>query len=98
MISTIVRFLKQSAAPSESDSTRDGLLSYSSEWHALTVGLAVGLVAGLSGSWQLAVVAVAITLGLRAAPGPLGQLRHEPWYALGGVVIGLGLSLLAVAP
>jgi hypothetical protein len=78
-------------APTESDSARDGLLSYAVEWHALTVGIAVGFVAGVTGRWELAGIAVGIVLGVRAAPAPkkLRQLRREPWYALGGLVIGV---------
>lgn len=76
-------------APTESDSERDGLLSYSKEWHALTVGLTAGLVAGATGTWTLAVAVVAMALAVRAAPGPLSQLRREPWYALGGVTLGV---------
>lgn len=81
-------------APTEADSERDGLLSYSKEWHALVVGLAAGLVAGLSGRWEIVVAVVAMTLAIRAAPGPLKQLRKEPWYALGGVVIGVGSAVI----
>jgi hypothetical protein len=85
-------------APSEEQSDRDGVLSYAVEWHALTVGLAAGLGAGVSGRWELAGMVIAITLGVRAAPENvprLGQLKREPWYALGGVVVGyfLGMGL-----
>lgn len=76
-------------APTESDSARDGLLSYSKEWHALIIGVVVGVVTVLTGRWEFAGVTVAIVLSLRAAPGKLSQLRREPWYALGGLGIGM---------
>jgi hypothetical protein len=86
-------FIDTGTALSESESERDGLLSYAVEWHVLIVDLAVGMVAGLTGCWELAGVAVAIVLGVRSAPGRLAQLRREPWYALGGLVIGLFLTI-----
>ena len=81
-------------APSESKSKRDGLLSYAVEWHAVIIGLAVGVTAGLTQRWELAGIAVGLVLGIRAAPGKLSQLRREPWYALGGLVIGLGAGIV----
>ena len=81
-------------APTESDSARDGLLSYAVEWHALIIGLATGVVTALTRRWELAGVVVAIVLTVRAAPGKLSQLRREPWYALGGLVIGIGIGLI----
>ncbi|MCU4716857.1 hypothetical protein [Halapricum hydrolyticum] len=85
-----IEWLRDGAmASSEAESDRDGLLSTRREWHALVVGLAVGIVAGLTRRWELAGVAVAIVLGVRHAPGRLSQLRREPWYALGGLVLGI---------
>jgi|GEM_PF-3270785 len=97
MIDRIKQAIGQMTAPSESESERDGLLSYAVEWHALILGLAVGLAAGLTQRWELVGIAVAIVLGVRGAPGRLSQLRREPWYALGGVVIGVALSVPAAA-
>jgi hypothetical protein len=97
MIEPIVRFVRGATAPSESDSARNGLLSYAVEWHAVIVGFAVGLVAGLTQRWELAGAAVAIILSVRAAPGKLSQLRREPWYALGGLLLGMiGASIPAI--
>jgi len=83
-------------APTESDSARDGLLSYAVEWHALIVGAVVGAVTVLTQRWELAGVTVAIVLSVRAAPGPLSQMRSEPWYALGG--LGTGMIGAEVGP
>jgi len=97
MIGRLKRAIGQMTAPSESESARDGLLSYAVEWHALTLGLAVGLAAGLTQRWELVGIAVAIVLGVRAAPGKLSQLRREPWYALGGLVIGIVATIAMMA-
>lgn len=80
----------------EEETSRDGFLSYAVEWHALAVGLAAGLAAGATGSFEILGVIVAVTVGIRAAPvKPLRQLKREPWYALGGVVIGFLIGLAA---
>lgn len=74
---------------SESAGAYDGPLSIYREYHALTVGLAAGLLAGTTGTWEFALLAAGVALGVRAAPsGPLEQLTREPWYALGGIVLG----------
>jgi hypothetical protein len=89
-------------APREQDSDRDGFLSYSREWHSLTIGAGAGLVGGLtfgtpSQPVGLAAVlsVVAVALGLKAATrlrsSVTAEIRKEPWYAIGGV---LGLFLL----
>lgn len=76
--------------PTEGDTKRGGFLSYSAEWHALAIGLAVGITAGLTSNWELLAIVVGVSLGIRAAPtGPLEELRREPAYVLGGIVIGL---------
>lgn len=70
----------------ESDGPYDGPLSIYAEWHSLLVGVAVGLVTAGTGTWELAVALVAIALGVRAAGGPLEDIRREPWYACAGLV------------
>ena len=86
----------------ESDTPRPGFLSYAGEWHALAVGLGAGIAAGTTGRWELAAVVVAVALGLKAgkvkgadpsAP-VVGEVRREPWYGLGGVVIGVVFGVL----
>lgn len=80
----------------EQDTKRPGFLSYAGEWHALAVGLAAGLAAGTTGRWELAAAVVAVALGMQAGKvkgadpsvAMVGEVRSEPWYALGGVVIG----------
>jgi len=82
-------------AEHERDSQRDGAFSYSKENHAFVLGLGAGLLTGLTGRRDLAVVVAAVALGVRAAPtGRLKQLRKEPWYALGGLILGFLAGLL----
>lgn len=88
----------------ESGTEYDGALSYAGEFHALALGLAVGFASIASGAPQVAAGVVLATLGLRGSghfaralakigkktedATALGELRREPWYAVGGVVIG----------
>lgn len=77
---------------SESDTARDGLLSYASEWHAAILGLGFGAAGGWLGQPEVAGVGIAVALGLGAAKRVsqtvAGELRREPWYAVGGVLLG----------
>jgi len=86
----------------EQDTPRGGFLSYAGEWHSLAVGLGAGIAAGTTGRWELAAVVVALALGMEAgkvkgadpsAP-VVGEVRREPWYGLGGVVIGVVFGVL----
>lgn len=86
----------------EGDTARGGFLSYAGEWHSLAVGLAAGIGAGTTGRWELAAAVVALALGLQSGKmtgadpsAPLvGEVRREPWYGLGGVVIGIAAGVL----
>jgi len=90
--------------PTEESTERDGLLSYAGEWHALLVGAGAGLAAAVTGTWVLVGVVATAALGLEVsrvmgttpkAGKALGEVRREPWYALGGVLLGTGAGLLA---
>lgn len=91
--------------PTEDSTSRDGLLSYAGEWHALVIGLGTGLAAGATGTWMLAVVVATAALGLEVAKvagqtptagKALGEVRREPWYALGGLSLGAVAGVLLV--
>lgn len=89
-------------AQTESDTARDGLLSYRSEWHALTLGVAIGLAMLVPSANLRRVVWYAIgieTLEAEKRSKALREIRKESWYALGGVVLGvlLGVVLVYVA-
>lgn len=44
MLKKLLEFIKTAGAPSESDTNRDGFLSYSGETHALGVGIYYGFI------------------------------------------------------
>lgn len=86
-------WIKAAGQPKESDSDRNGFLSYSAEAHAAGVGIGIGWLALVTGNMQLlAVIIPAITGGLRAKNKDyskiLKDVATEPHYALGGVVVG----------
>ena len=74
------------------------VLSVLSAMSKSTIGIGVGIAAGLTGAWWLYVALVVGALGLRSAgrriasDRALWNLRREPWYAIGGGVIGLGIA------
>jgi len=78
----------------ESETERDGLFSTLREFHAAIVGLVVGVVVGLTGSVELAGLFTFIALGSKLGSKHLGNIRREPWYALGMFLIGLIVTVL----
>lgn len=89
-------------AATEDDTARDGLLSYAGEWHALTLGITIGLAMFVPSTNFRRVVWFAVgleTIEAEKRSKALRQVREESWYALGGVVLGLllGIVLLYVA-
>lgn len=82
----VYRINDPKAMSTESDTERDGFLSYTTEWHALIIGSATGLVSALTAAYELAALLVFAALGLKAADAKgLREVRREPWYALGGL-------------
>lgn len=80
----------------EAGTERDGVLSYAGEWHALVVGFAVGFAAAVTGRWELAGVLAAAALGVeggKRSGKAFGEVRSEPWYALGGLVVGVPIGV-----
>lgn len=92
MIEWLRRRVRQAGAPSESSTSRDGVLSWSAETHALALGLGSGLVAALSGEIGALSLVVGVALGRTRLPTDADQhLRdaaREPAYAAGGGVVG----------
>jgi hypothetical protein len=92
----------------ETGTDYNGALSYAGEFHALALGLAVGFASIASGAPQVAAGVVLATLGLRGSARfsralskigkkkenstALGEMRREPWYAVGGVIIGMAFG------
>lgn len=79
----------------ESETERDGFLSTRRELHATVVGLAVGVVVVMTGSWELAGLFVFATLGSKLGSKHLTDIRREPWYALGAFLAAALLTVLA---
>ena len=95
----LMSFVFGASRASESASDRDGLLSYATEWHALIIGLGAGLGLGIPG---VAVVS-ATALGLKgmkriSTRKAVQELVQEPWYGIGGSVIGFLGNHLVAAP
>lgn len=95
-------------APRESDTKRDGFLSYAGEVHALTLGLAVGLASVITGTYLIAAAFILTSVGYKTAnkltggrgvltDTVVGEIRKEPWYAVGGVLISIGVGEVAQA-
>lgn len=102
------KWIRQAGAPSESDSARDGVLSYSAEVHALALGLGAGVVTALLlvlGHRELsalpAVAVVGWALGIRKVPkgadSHVRDVAREPAYAVGGVAVGVVVVLALAA-
>ena len=70
---------------SESETERDGLLSYPGEWHALTIGIYAGVVTyqPWGDDWE-------------AKADEFDDVDREPWYYKGGYILGTILQLVFV--
>lgn len=68
-------------APTESDSERDGFLSYAGEWHAFTIGMYSG---------------VTSVRGFRDTPPDNPDVEEEPHYYKGGYLVGLSAQWATV--
>lgn len=73
----------------ESETERDGILSTLDEYHALIIGLTVGLVVAVAGAWELGTLFIAAVLGTKLSKVPLTVVRKERWYALGGFLLSV---------
>ena len=98
MLEEALRWVKSAGAVSESDSDRDGFLSYHAESHAAGMGIAAGWFATATGETQLlSIVYAAAVYG--KAQGTNDKRRRivrdvveEPHYGLGGIVVGAALG------
>jgi hypothetical protein len=101
MLAELLAFIKAAGAKSESDSDRDGFLSYHAESHAAGLGIAAGWFATATGETRLlSVVYGAAVYG--KAQGTNEKRRRivrdvveEPQYALAGVVVGAAVGTVA---
>jgi len=99
----LLRFIKTAGQPTEADTDRDGFLSYKAETHSVGLGIAAGFAASAHGETKLlALVYGAAVYGKSMGEDESGQRRRlwkdvkaEPHYAVGGVVLGSVLGQLA---
>jgi len=96
-LARLLAFLKSRSGGRESDTDYNGVLSYTSEYHALLIGLGAGIVAGYLNQPPILVGVISVALGLKGAKrlaGPLDgryvveELTSEPWYGVGGALVG----------
>ncbi|MFW5978296.1 MAG: hypothetical protein ACOCP2_03580 [Halohasta sp.] len=97
LIEKTVRFVRQAGAASESDTERNGFLSYHAETHALVLGFAAGLVTGVGDTQIFGVILGTASAGLRGESSRqptkvLKDVYQEPHYALFGASVGLLLA------
>lgn len=85
MLDKLRSLMSGADAPTESDSERDGFLSYSVEFHALAIGMYAGFLDFKD--WD--------GLDQKARENP--SVRQEMAYAHGGYVIGAVVRTLIVA-
>lgn len=101
MLKKLIAFVKRRSAAQESDTEYNGAFSYAGEFHSAIVGLSVGLTAGFTQAPEVAVALLAATLGVKGA-GKLSEriksnvavqeIRREPWYCAGSVIVGYGVA------
>jgi hypothetical protein len=92
----VMSFIFGATRSKERFSDRDGLLSYATEWHAAIIGLGAGLGLGVPGVAAVAATALGLQIGKRISTRKaIEELQKEPWYGIGGSVIGFGIHRLA---
>lgn len=93
-LARLLQFVRSAGAGEESETDRNGFLSYHAESHAVGVGAGLGFSYGATGDKQYAgLLLSAAVAGLRghrdgAKSRVLNDVRQEPHYALGGFVLG----------
>ena len=98
----LATFIAGATRSREKYSDRNGLLSYATEWHALIIGLGAGLGLGIPGVAAITATALGLKIGKRISTRKaIEELTKEPWYGIGGSLIGwfiqwklVGFSLL----
>lgn len=97
-ITRLVRDLRDFAPTESEEGPWRGALSTFAEWHAIGIGLGVGIAVGLTGKPELMGVLAAYALGVEeAGGGQLADLAKEPAYALAAASVGYLLASGVVA-
>ena len=102
MIQRLLTFLERRSQPTEQDTEYDGFLSYAGEFHALSIGLSVGVSSAVLETPEIAASVCFLSLGLegskkmkeRLSSDVLHEIRREGWYSVGGILIGFAAGLL----
>ncbi|MCD2199076.1 hypothetical protein LPA44_04075 [Halobacterium sp. KA-4] len=98
-----LQWLKRRSASTEDAHEYDGVLSYAGEFHALLIGFAAGFASSalgqpmiLAGLFVVALGIKGVDLGKRfAGRGVRSELKREPWYGIGGGLIGWAAGAVA---
>lgn len=100
LLDSLIDRLREAGAKREADTERDGAFSYHAETHSAGIGAGLGMAAALTGQWRL--VGLVVSIGVYAARGKsaldpkiAADVRQEPHYALGGLVLGVCIGLVA---
>jgi hypothetical protein len=75
MIKALLRFLRVHSRGKESETPRDGFLSYAGEFHALAVGIAVGAYAGINDQPELFAAMIGVALGIKTGSAATKRIK-----------------------
>lgn len=76
MIDKIKEWFKVHSRKTEAQTDRDGFLSYAGEFHALAIGLGIGMYAAISKDPELVKAMLAISLGLGGSSEAKRRVRN----------------------
>lgn len=86
----------------EEETSRDGLLSSTAEWHALVLGFAVGFMVALTGGKDAAwlfIIFSGVAFGSKQTNiEALQNLKREPIYGLLASVLGFLITAFLIVP
>lgn len=100
VVAFLKSFVSTAGAAREADTARNGFLSYHAESHAAGVGIGAGFAAAKTGDVRFIGVVMSIAFGVKRQgggknavahaldPKVVADIRQEPHYAIGGVVLG----------
>jgi len=108
MIQKIIQLAKSLSRSKEKYTDRGGFLSYAGEFHALIIGLGVGVYSALTGDIALLIFMLSIALGTSWSgfiakryniPKKIsGEVKREPWYTIGGIIVAYIVTFVATNP
>lgn len=84
-------------AATEAESPRSGAFSYSVEWHAFQIGLAVGFAAFVPSREVKAFIFNNLGYDISGETprlAAMAEAKQESWYASGGLIVGAILALV----